>query len=258
MPMVSESDKNAGLKLAELIVKAALRARTQPRPPAKPRPFVTVSREPGAGGTPFSHRLAERLNAEPGGDWAAWGLELVEKISAEAGIARELVQAIEDEPHSWVQDLLEAMSARQDPQHLPQFRIYQRVAVATCALAQAGHAIIVGRGGMFITARIPGGIHLRLVAPLDYRIKQTARQYHVSESVAADRIAQTEANRAGFFARYWPGKVIMPQTFALTLNSAALSLDEMVDCVLPLIRRREANPSAAGAAQQVQPLEVAP
>jgi hypothetical protein len=38
----------------------------------RPRVFVTVSREPGAGALSFSHRLAGQLNADGEGDWLAW------------------------------------------------------------------------------------------------------------------------------------------------------------------------------------------
>ena len=40
------------------------------------------------------------------------------------------------------------------------------------ALAEVGRVIIVGRGGVFITRDLPGGIHVRLVAPREWRVRR--------------------------------------------------------------------------------------
>jgi hypothetical protein len=107
------------------------------------------------------------------------------------------------------------------------------------ALATAGHAIIVGQGGTFITQEMPMAIHLRLVAPLEHRIKYTAARDNLSLHNAAARIVKIDQRRAEFYRRYWPGKRVAPQTFTMTLNSAELSVDEMLQVVLPLVRSRE-------------------
>jgi len=41
-------------------------------------------------------------------------------------------------------------------------------------LLSAGHTIIVGRGGNLVSRRLPGGIHIRLTAPLEVRVKRMA------------------------------------------------------------------------------------
>jgi hypothetical protein len=205
------------------------------------RVFVTVSRQPGAGAISFSHRLAERLNRDGQGDWSAWDRELVAKVSAEQGIAEEIIEMIPNRHHNWLDDLLQGVGISPNPPDVIETRAYKQVAKVIRALAAAGHAIIVGQGGTFITEQMPGAIHVRLVAPLEYRIKCTAEQDKISLHEAAAQIVDIDQRRTEFYRRYWPGKVIAPETFTLTLNSAQLSLDELVDCVFPLIRSREAK-----------------
>jgi cytidylate kinase len=204
------------------------------------RVFLTISREPGAGGVPLAQRLAERLNAHPPGDWSAWDQELVEKVSAEYHLKKGEIETINERPHNWLNDLVSNLSQNVTPSDLG---IFKKVAGTMRALATAGHAILVGRGGRFITDGLAGGVHLRLVAPLDYRIKTTAESFHLSLPAATKRLAEIDRNRTLFYRQFWPGKSLDPENFTMTLNSAQLSLDEMVACILPLIRLRDPGSS---------------
>ena len=142
------------------------------------RVFVTISRQPGAGGVPLAQRLAERLNAHAPGDWTAWDQELVEKVSAEHHLNKGTIETVIDRPHTWLSDLVSGFSQDVTPSDLV---VYKKVAGTIRALATAGHAILVGRGGQFIIAGLTGGVHLRLVAPLEYRIKTTAESFNLSQ-----------------------------------------------------------------------------
>ncbi|MGD0540633.1 MAG: cytidylate kinase-like family protein [Tepidisphaeraceae bacterium] len=200
------------------------------------RAFVTVSRQPGAGGVPLAQRLAERLNATAPGDWSPWDQELVEKISAEHHLDKGTIETVIERPHTWLDDLVSSISQNVTPSDLA---VYKKVAGTIRALATAGHAILVGRGGRFITEGLAGGIHLRLIAPREYRVKTTAESFNLSLRAAEERIAEIERNRAMFYRQFWPGKSLEPETFTMTLNSAELSLDEMVECVVPIVRLRD-------------------
>jgi hypothetical protein len=232
--------------------------------PPPPKVFITVSREGGAGGITFSHRLAERLNtaglggsgaeisdhgegAAPPPPWRAWDHELIDKVAAEHGINQSILETIEQRPHSWLDDIFQGLS--QSGQNLPaaEMRACRYVAVTIRALATAGHAIVVGQGGVFITANMPGGIHLRLVADFAHRTRQMMETLNLSASQAARRIREVEHNRATFFHRFWPGKTLTPEMFTLTLNVGQMSLDELVECVVPLVAARE-RPATASTA----------
>jgi cytidylate kinase len=205
----------------------------------RPPTFVTVSRQPGAGAISFSHRLADRLNQDGQHHWTAWDRELVEKVSAEHGIAKEIIEMMPNERHNWLDELLRGFFASEDPPDRVEIRAYKHVVMTIRALAAAGYAIIVGQGGAFITEGMPAAIHLRLVAPLDHRIKSIAERNKIRLHEAAAQIAEIDKKRAEFYRRYWPSKVISPEAFTMTLNTAELSVDELVHCVLPLIRARK-------------------
>jgi cytidylate kinase len=206
------------------------------------RAFITISRQPGSGGVPLAQRLAERLNTPAPGDWTAWDQELVEKISAEYHLDKRAVETINQRPHNWLDDLVSSVAQQPGPSDI---RVYKDVARTIRALALGGHAIIVGRGAQFITSGMPGGIHLRLIAPLEFRIKTTMEAFGMSHGEAAKQLADIERNRESFYRRFWPGKTLEAQSFSMTLNSAQLSLEEMVQSVLPIIHLRDSAGEAA-------------
>src|SRR4051794_11635016 len=97
---------------------AALQQLAHPQPAHEAQeviPFVTISRQAGAGGRTLATRLAERLNALSGAggghkgdvaEWHAWDHELVEKVAKEHELPPALVETLEDTRHPWVKDFL--------------------------------------------------------------------------------------------------------------------------------------------------------
>lgn len=201
------------------------------------RRFITISRQAGARGLSLAWLLAERLNAvdpaEPG--WAVWDRTLVEKIVSEHHLSRELVESIERPPRRWWQLLSANWSDRDHSAYLNEFQVYQRVANTIHALAHAGRAIIVGRGGVYATADLPDGIHLRLVAPLETRVAYLSRELNIAPKAAMAEVQRRDRDREEFHHRYFPGKSLLGEVFTLTLNSGVLSNEQMIGCILPLI-----------------------
>ena len=205
--------------------------------------FITISRQAGAGGKTLGMELARELNqmsprAKP---WTVWDHELVEKVSAEHNIPPELVEALEDARHPWFQEFVQSFSTDCPPSD---FKVYRRVALTIRALANAGRAVLVGRGSVFITAGMPGGVHVRLVAPLDFRIQRMAERNRWTPEEAAVRVREIDRNREAFYRRYWPNQQMRAETFTVTLNTAELSDRQMVECLIPILVSQAAERSA--------------
>ncbi len=160
-----------------------------------PAPFITLSRQPGSGAWMLAQEFVETINADhpDGPHWTCWDRELVEKVAADHHLSERLIESLEDVDHSWLAQFLSGISFSGDYDAM---RVYRRVAATIRALAQAGHVVIVGRGSGFITRNMAGGIHLRLVAPLEHRICIIERTLNITRQQAADWIAQAERTPA--------------------------------------------------------------
>lgn len=239
--MANHSSHLPGSRLepAERILKAALhhwgRSETDVPAPVSAANFITISRQPGCGADPFSHRLAERLS-QMDGHWSAWDNELLEKVSQEHGIAANILELIERR-HTWLENVLQSLSITSAPD-VQEVKAYKQVVVTVRALAEAGRAIIVSEGGAFITENLSGGVHVRLIAPLQHRIQYFAATRNLPVYKAAQQIVDMQQRRSGFYHQYWSGKTLSPEEFTITLNTAQTSLDEMVECIAILVHTR--------------------
>jgi cytidylate kinase len=224
----------------------AFQRRRKDQPP--PLPFVTISRETGAGAGDLGRALVQRLNEAPHEppDWSLWDRELVEKVAADHHLSRQLLESLEETKRSWLEDLFYGISVESG--HVDDFIAYKRVAETIRAMAEVGHVVIVGRGAVFITRKLPAGIHVRLVAPLAFRVDALARRENLSPRRAASEVQYRDSARHAFYARYWPGQSLHADSFTITLNGAQVTTEQAVECLVPLIRSAAAQAAGDAAA----------
>jgi cytidylate kinase len=199
-------------------------------------PFITISRQVGGGAWTLAQRLVERLNHEDPGQraWTCWDRELVGKVAADHHMSEQLIESIEDAGPSWLADFFSGLAAS-DPDAPSQDQVVHRMSKTIRALAQAGRVVIVGRGGVHITHDMPGGLHVRLVAPLERRIEYMAEYLKTTRPKAAEHVRHTDAAREAFHRRYWPNKPLSPESFHLTINTGIVSEERAIGCILGLV-----------------------
>jgi cytidylate kinase len=206
------------------------------------KPFLTISREPGAGAIGVGTSFVEAMNAESSQDehWTYWDREIVGKVAADHHLSTRLIEGLEDKNHSWMGQFLSSLSFTDTGPSQDEDAIYSRVRRTIEKLAEAGRVVIVGRGGVFITRHMPGGIHVRLVAPLKDRIAYIARSFGLSERNAAARIREVDHNRHRFFKMHWPTQTLAPENFALTINTAEVEIGPIVAMLRSLVQQKVA------------------
>jgi cytidylate kinase len=197
-------------------------------------PFVTISREGGAGGHTIGRLLVDRLNKlAPGPDpWQLWDKELVEKVAREHHLSPDSVASLGESHRTWLEEFMASLSQAPDADEA---WVYRRVAMTIRALAQHGRAVIVGRGGAYVTRKMPGGIHCRLVAPIAFRAQNMAHQLGLSLDAAMEHVRTLDRNRAAFHRRYWPQDAYRDEVYSVTLNMALTPEDRAIAALLALV-----------------------
>ncbi len=208
-------------------------------PPEKPiLPFITISRQAGAGGRTLADNLVEYLGQRDRGDppWTAWDKQLVEKVAADHHISRRLIESLEQTSRSWLEELFGGLQG-----DMEELAVFRRTAQSIRALAQVGRAVIVGRGGVHLTRQMPGGIHLRLIAPLESRIARVMEEQQLTREKAARWIHDTDHARHVFHKRYFPRYSFDAlEIYSLTINTGRVDDEQMVRCVSDLVPAIEA------------------
>jgi cytidylate kinase len=199
-------------------------------------PYVTISRQAGSGGIQFGRLLAERLNRKSSAHpWNCLDRELVQRIAADHHLSTDLIESLERSSHTWIAEFLQGLSRAEQASDLAVFR---RVVETVRALARAGHVILVGLAAELITRDMPGGVRVRIIAPLAWRVKNLARNDHLTESEARDKVHLLDRDRAAFVKHFWPHlhEHEHEEMFHLTLNAGLLNEEQMAEAVLPLVR----------------------
>ncbi|MEX0742637.1 MAG: cytidylate kinase-like family protein [Phycisphaeraceae bacterium] len=208
-------------------------------------PFVTISREAGAGGRSLGKQLVAHLNQtrHQGPQWELYDQRLVEQVSQEHHLPPEWVDMLEERDFSWLSDLFAGLYLRGDTE-INEFIVYRRVSETIRRLARRGNVVIVGRGGAYITADLREAVHIRLVAPRPGPIGNLVRRRGLDRDEAEYEMERLDENRRSFYSRYWPGRTQGPENYTVTLNTHNLADQTMVRSVMPLLEEARAAVSA--------------
>ncbi len=210
-----------------------------PRKPPLANPFITISQQAGAECFSLPQRVAQTLTAiDPtGGAWSHWDQELVEKVSQSQHIPAQLITSLELSGHSWIDDMLTGISGRTD-----EMVIFHAIKQVVRELAQGGRVVLVGHGSVYLTRDLPGGLHVRLIAPMAIRTRNVAARFQIPPEKAVRRMRRLDRQREAFFNRFWPGLPLSAEMFAATLNIEKLDEDRLTQAIVAMLPASRAGP----------------
>lgn len=185
---------------------------------------ITVSREFGAGGGEVARRLAEALG------WELLDRELLHRAAA-----------IEHVPDTELERLDEKALSMTDRMrlHPPHQRYMHGLTEAARQAAQRGNVVLVGRGTRQLLGDMPDVFHLRLVAPVDWRVQRMALREGWSMETARARCLEMDRSRDRFTRYFFGPDALQPEQYDLVANSDRVPLDVVVAVVFDLARPKE-------------------
>lgn len=196
--------------------------------------FITLTRQAGAGAAELADRLVEAFNAHgQSPPWRVYDRELIERVAKDHNLPKWVVEQVGERSHSWFEDI--ATGFNFEHPRPPDEAIYMKVAATVRALANQGHAVFVGRGASFCTQDLPGGLHVRLVAPIADRVKRVMRRRDLGLEQAERWVRDTDRHREAFLRRFWPYESRQCEHFSVVLNTARVSPELQVSIISMLV-----------------------
>lgn len=195
-----------------------------------PTPFITISRESSAGGSRLAQLIAEKFNSEPTSrtDWSIFGGNIINQMLQTNHLPGDLARFLPEDKIPEVNATIGEFVGL----HPSLWGLVQKANETMRRLASGGHVILVGRGANFVTAGLAGGVHVRLVAPPEYRARDYARRFGVSEEAALLHNAKCDAARRRYVAAHFSSAVENPASYDLVINTAHVPLTEIVQLVV--------------------------
>jgi len=191
-------------------------------------PVITVAMEPGSGGSLIAQKIAEQL----GFDY--FHRDIVQQIAKTAKIRSTVVNSLEKERLSGVKDFI---SSLMEDQYIHPDTYLKHLLVVISTIAKHGRAVIVGRGANFI---LPAEdiFAVRVIAPLQKRIREVALTHRVTTEMAKRRVIQRESKRKAFIRHSFNADISDPIHYDLTINTGKMSIESAVEAVIGAVMAR--------------------
>lgn len=168
--------------------------------------ILTIARECGAWTSADSELLAQKLDA------VLLGKQELEKRLQDIGLTSRLFQRYDERKPGF----FSAFSTDQDI-----YLLYLKTVLLQAA--QEGNVVVLGRGAHLMLGDLPNCLRLRLVAPIEERLKRLRQEFGYDEDTANRMLHKCDADRAGFchfhFNEAWDDATC----YDLTINTSKLS-----------------------------------
>ena len=203
-------------------------------------PFVTISREPGAGGHTLGREIIRQLDASSDEGWNR-GWELFDQnmcafIAQDPTMQATFDELLQEEYKTGVHQAMQEMLTGDAESYKLQKKIFRVVKFLT----RMGKVVLIGRAGMCVSRLFRAGTHLRLVAPLDVRIHRMAESLSVDDATAIKTIRRQETERLKLIRDFFDSDIRNPLLYDLTFNTATSDITTMARAAVEIVRARRA------------------
>lgn len=186
-----------------------------------PRPCITVSRDPGSGGTDLARRLAKDLNMD------LIGSKIIQQVAERADISEKVIASLDEKEvrvrDFWLDSLFRTRHIWPD-----EYIRYLSKVIGT--IGKQGNTIIIGRGGQFILPP-EETFRVRLIAPREIRIRNVMRDSNADLEAAERYVYRTEADRNAFHCKHFGADWTNPVFYDLTINTGYMGIEGAVAAV---------------------------
>ncbi|WP_029917534.1 AAA family ATPase [Pelobacter seleniigenes] len=190
----------------------------------KPAPCFTIAREFGCQAYPLAEELTRRLNARVAGDpWVIIGRQILDEVARLTGYTVEQIEKSQDTPSA-----LKAIFAMfLDPSTAEETEVFTHMRTVIRGFARRGNCVLVGRGATCVTQDLPNCIHLRLVAPYQFRLEKIMRTHSLNETEARRFIDLHQQQRDDFVRRFACDNIDDAMLYHLVINNSRISIEDM-------------------------------
>jgi cytidylate kinase len=197
-------------------------------------PCLLISRQRGSGGDHLARLIGERLG------WHVFDREILDEIAQMAHVRTEVLNSVdkaarEKWENEWVPEL--------QPEDIGLESYLRFLRHVVLALGHHGDVVILGRGSQFL---LPPGcaLRVRVVAPLETRVKRKCQFSGGREDDVRLRIQKIDAERSMFTRRCFRQDIDSPLAYDIVVNTGEINVDGAVELVLETMRLKLGVPTS--------------
>lgn len=195
-----------------------------------PAPFVTISRQAGAGGTSVGQQLVAYLNENDLSNnikWTLYDKNLIEKVIEEHHLPDTFRTFLKEEKISEIQNTFETLMGVHPG--------ISMLAAKTChtiiKLASVGNVVIIGRGANIITRNLAGGFHVRLICDMEKKIRNIESFFEMNRKEASRYIEEEDIRRKEYVKKLFNKNIEDPLLYDIVLNTGRISFETAAEII---------------------------
>lgn len=188
-------------------------------------PFITISRQAGAGGITIGEKLVAYLwenDKAAQCPWTVFDKTLVGRVLEEHKLPEAFSAYMPESKVSQVDDIMEELFGL----HPAEWALAHKTSETILDLAQMGNVILVGRGANIITKRLRNGFHVRLIASPEKRIEHLQEYYKLDRKHAIKLMEKEDKGRRDYVKEHFDKNIDDPLAYDLVINTDRISYDQ--------------------------------
>ncbi len=219
---------------------------------------ITVSREYGSDGRSVAQKAADLLG------YLCMNKDLLVEVADEAQVPVSEAERFDERPEHPAMRVIRKFLTPGHPEAITGLSEYEWWATATVPeltgradsrfslpdeeafvditrevitrLAERDNVVLVGRGGQVLLKDRSATLHLRVVAPIDYRIQVVMQREGLESHVAAKRIRKMDEYRRRYLKRHYGIAWNASENYHLTLNTSQTGIEGAASIVAEATR----------------------
>jgi cytidylate kinase len=227
-------DRHSIIILKEYFDRLLLKSESITESTVSKRPFITLSRQTGAGGFDFSDRLLSVINSRVNAfdeKWSLFDKNILEKVLEDNALPKEIGKFMPEKRISEFQNVIEQLFGLHPSEH----KLVHKISVSIYHLAFFGNIILVGRGANIITAGLDGGVHIRLIEPIDKRVKHAMDHFELDKSTAHEFILNEDKGRKEYIKKYYSKNIEDCNLYSFVINFAKMSKSNALELIADMV-----------------------
>ncbi len=185
-------------------------------------PIVTISRGTLSGGALLAESLGARLGLR------VVSREVVVEAARTYGVSEEEIQkSLQSPPGFW------DTQARKRQQYI------LAVQATLARMVEGDDVVYHGVAGQLLLRDLPSVLKVRLIAPLEQRLRTAMVQNDLSREEALKHIQKADEERATWVRKVYDADVADPALYDLVVNLGPISMETATEMVVDLLGRKE-------------------
>ena len=209
------------------------RAEMLGRPVDQTGPVITISRLTGCDGREVAAELVAQLNLRYNTNRWKW----VDKdiIYHAAHELKTDTQRVETYYQGLGMTDISQMIMAFSGSFVTDSSVKKAIREVVLSIARDGYAVIIGRGGVAITRDIANALHVRLVAPLYWRVRNVMTKKGMIIEKAEEYTLQTDEKRHKLIIDFMDKKLSsIDSLFDVTLNRSSFTIEQISSMIMTM------------------------